>query len=89
MKPEDLQSSPKLFCENIRVGFTKEHFVLGLSSGDDASVYALSPAHIKRLRDYLAHEITQYEKEHGEIEAKWNPSIVSPVQNYNPPPELS
>ena len=89
MKPEDLQNAPKIFCENIKVGFTPEYFVVALSSGSQSAIYSLTPAHTKRLQQYLTHELTQYEKVHGEINAEWNPNIVSPVQNINPPDSLS
>jgi hypothetical protein len=89
MKPEDLQKAPKLFCENIKIGFTPEYFVLGLSSGSQSAIYSLTPAHTKRLQQYLTHEIAQFEKVHGDIKAEWNPNIVSPVQNINPPHSMS
>jgi hypothetical protein len=89
MKPDDLKNAPKLFAENIKVGFTPEYFVLGLSSGAQAQIYALSPAHAKRLQQYLEHEIANFEKKHGEITAEWNPNVVSPVQKANPPTEGS
>ncbi len=89
MKPDDLKKAPKLFAENIKVGFTPEHFVLGISSGSQAQIYALSPAHTKRLKQYLEHEIKSFEKAHGEITAEWNPNVVSPVQRANPPTEQS
>jgi hypothetical protein len=89
MKPEDLKKAPKLFCESISVGFTPEYFVMGLSSGSQATIYSLTPQHLKRLREYLNHQISQYEKEHGEIKADWNPNVVSPVQRMNPPSQLS
>lgn len=89
MKPEELQTAPKLFCENIRLGFTREYFALGLSSGAEGEVYAVTPGHAKRLQQYLAHEIAKFEKEYGTINAEWNPNIVSPVQKINPPTETS
>jgi hypothetical protein len=89
MKSEDLKKAPKLFCESINLGFTPEYFVLGLSSGNQGTIYSLTPQHVKRLQQYLAHQISEYEKEHGVIEAQWNPNIVSPVQRANPPTELS
>ncbi len=89
MKAEDLKSAPKLFCETINVGFTPEYFVMALSSGSQASIYSLTPQHIKRLREYLNNQIAEYEKKHGEIDAAWNPNVVSPVQRMNPPTELS
>ncbi len=89
MKPEDIQKAPKIFCESIKVGFTPEYFVMALGSGTQSSIYTLTPQHAKRLLQYLTHEIAQYEKNHDEIKAEWNPSIVSPVQNFNPPHEMS
>lgn len=89
MKPEDLQKAPKQFCENIKIGFTPEYFVMGLSSGDQAAIYSLTPGHMKRLHQYLGHEIATFEKEHGAINAEWNPNIPSPVQKLNPPREKS
>jgi hypothetical protein len=89
MNPEDLQKAPKIFCENIKVGFTPEYFVMGLSSGTQSSIYSLTPQHTKRLLQYLTHEIGQYEKVHGEIKSDWNPSVVSPVQKFNNPSDMS
>ncbi len=89
MKPNDLLSAPKLFCENIRIGYSQEFFVVGLSSGTQAQIYSLTPQHTKRLLKYLEHEIAQYEKQHGAITAEWNPNVVSPVQGVNPPLEKS
>lgn len=89
MKPDDLQKAPKLFAENIKVGFTPEYFVLGVSSGAQAQIYALSPAHAKRLQQYLSHQISEFEEKHGEITAEWNPNVISPIQKSNPPGEGS
>jgi hypothetical protein len=89
MKPEDLQKAPKLFCENIQLGFSPEFFVMGLSSGAQSSFFSLTPQHAKKLQQYLTHEIERYEKDNGVINAKWSPNVVSPVQKLNPPTEMS
>lgn len=89
MKSEDLKKAPKLFAENIKIGFTPEYFVLGVSSGAQAQIYSLTPAHAKRLQQYLSHQLKEYEDAHGEITAEWNPNVVSPVQRVNPPQEGS
>ena len=89
MKPEDLQKAPKLFCENIKIGYTPEYFVIGLSSGTQSSIYSLTPQHAKRLQQYLNHEITKFEQEHGGIKAEWNPNVVSPVQGVHLPDDKS
>jgi len=89
MKPEDLQKSPKLFCENIKLGYSPEFFVMALSSGTQATIYSLTPQHAKRFSEYLQNQIEQFEKQHGPIQAKWDPNVVSPVQKANPPTEMS
>ncbi|MEZ4104540.1 MAG: hypothetical protein R3B60_04645 [Candidatus Paceibacterota bacterium] len=89
MKPEDLKKAPKLFCESINVGFTPEYFVMALSSGNQGTIYSLTPQHAKRLKQYLTHQLAEFEKEHGEITAEWNPNVISPVQKMNPPSNLS
>ena len=89
MKQEDLKKAPKLFCESVTVAFTPEYFVMALTSGSQASIYSLTPEHAKRLQQYLEHQVKEYEEKNGEIDAKWDPSIVSPVQRMNPPTELS
>jgi len=89
MKPEDLQKAPKLFCENVISGSSAEGFVIGLSSGGQAQFYAFTPAHMKRLVQKMTYDLEQFEKKYGEITAKWDPDIVSPIQKLNPPPEAS
>ena len=89
MKAEDIKQAPKLFCENVKIGYTPEYLILGVSSGQQAQIYAFTPGHAKRLHQYLGHQIKEFEKEHGEIVAEWNPNIVSPVQRVNPPNESS
>lgn len=89
MKPEDLKKAPKLFAENMKIGYSSDYFILGISSGAQAQVYSLSPAHAKKLQQYLDHQIKEYEEKHGEITASWDPNVVSPVQRQNPPTEKS
>jgi hypothetical protein len=45
----------------------------------------MTPAHAKRLKQYLEHELSEFEKQYGEITAEWTPNVVSPVQRANPP----
>lgn len=76
----DLAKVPKQFCENISVAFSQEFFVMAMLTGENGITYALSPQHMKRLAQYLAHQIEDYEKQFGEIEAEWKPGIQSPIQ---------
>ncbi len=85
MKSDDLKNSPKLFCESIQIGHTPEYFVMGLSSGTQAQIFSLTPAHAKRLLQYLTYEITEFEKKNGTIETTWIPHVKSPIQRSNPP----
>jgi hypothetical protein len=89
MKPDDLKKAPKLFCENIKIGQSPEYFVVGLSSGSQAHIFSLTPAHAKRFLQYLAYEINEFENENGVIDATWTPHVVSPVQRANPPTDAS
>lgn len=89
MKKEDFKNAPKLFCESISIAYTPEYFLLGLTSGNQGTLYTLTPQHAKRLKQYLEHQIKDYEEKNGVINAEWNPNIVSPVQKMNPPTELS
>lgn len=89
MKIEDIQKAPKLFCEDITIASTQEFFVLALRSGNQASIYSLTPELTKRLLQHLEYRVKEYEKQHGEINASWSPNVVSPVQKMNPPTELS
>ena len=85
MKSDDLKKAPKLFCESVNVGFTPEYFVMGFTSGNQGSIYSFTPQHAKRLQQYLAHQLAEFETKHGEINAKWDPKIKSPVQRVNQP----
>lgn len=89
MKQEDLKNAPKLFCESVSVAFTPEYIVMGLTSGNQGTIYTFTPQHAKRLQQYLEHQLKEFESKHGVIDAKWDPNIVSPVQRANPPTELS
>jgi hypothetical protein len=89
MKKEELKNAPKVFCESINVAFTPEYFMLAPTSGNQATIYTLTPQHAKRLQQYLAHQIGEFEAKHGIIDAQWDPKIVSPVQRANPPGKLS
>jgi hypothetical protein len=80
MKSEDLKKAPKVFCESINVAFTPEYFIVSVSSGDESTVYSLTPQHTKRLQQYLTHQVAEFEKANGEVIAQWTPNIISPMQ---------
>lgn len=76
----DFAKIPKQFCENVVAGHSQENFVLIMSVGDQAHAYALTPPHMKRLAQSLTHQVAEYEKQFGTINAKWSPGIESPIQ---------
>ena len=77
----DFNKIPKQFCENVVAGHSQENFVLLMSVGETAQAYALTPAHMKRLVQSLSHQVEDYEKNFGVINAKWSPEIESPIQS--------
>jgi hypothetical protein len=76
----DFNKIPKQFCDNVVAGHTGENFILMMSVGEAANAYALTPPHMKRLVQSLTHQVSEYEKKFGEINAKWSPGIESPIQ---------
>ena len=76
----DLLKAPKQFCDNINVGFNNEFFVMAISSGQTAAVFALTPAHAKRLMQMLSNNISKYEKQFGELKTEWSSDMPSPIQ---------
>jgi len=76
----DLTKVPKQLCENISVAYTQEYFVMAMLNGQEGTAYALTPQHMKRLAQYLAHQMSDYEKKYGEVKAEWVPGMQSPIQ---------
>lgn len=77
----DFNKIPKQFCENVVAGHSEENFVMVMSVGETAQAYALTPTHMKRLVQSLSHQVEEYEKKFGPIQAKWSPGIESPIQS--------
>ena len=76
----DISKVPKQFCENVLAARSKETFTLGMLVGEAGTFYALSPEHFKRLVQNLEHQLAEYEKEFGKIDAQWVPGVQSPIQ---------
>ena len=77
----DFNKIPKQFCENVVAGHSEENFVMIMSVGETANAYALTPPHMKLLVQSLNHQVEEYEKKFGPIQAKWTPGIESPLQS--------
>jgi hypothetical protein len=77
----DFNKIPKQFCENVVAGHSQENFVILMSVGEQATAYALTPPHMKRVVQSLGHQVEEYEKKFGAINAKWSPGIESPIQS--------
>jgi len=76
----DLSKLPKQFCDNVSMSYSQEYFILALLSGQNASIFALSPEHAKRLSLSLVHNIQEFERKFGEIQTEWYPGVQSPLQ---------
>ena len=77
MNPEQ---APKQFCDNINISRNDEYFLFQMHSGAASSVYAFTPAHVKRLQIALSYYVAEFEKENGIIATEWPPKAVSPIQ---------
>jgi len=53
---------------------------MGMLNGETGVFYVLTPQHMKRLSQYLATHLDDYEKKFGVINAEWKPGIESPIQ---------
>ncbi len=76
----DFNKIPKQFCEGVVAGHSEENFVIIMSVGENAHAYAITPQHMKRLVQSLSHQMEEYEKKFGVINAAWSPGIESPIQ---------
>ena len=77
----DINKIEKVLCEMVTVGFSPEYFIMVVNEkGEMPLAYALTPQHTKRLYQYLGAKIGEFEKQFGEIKAKWEPGIQSPIQ---------
>jgi hypothetical protein len=76
----DINKIPKQFCDNITVAFGREFFAMGMHTGENGIMYALTPEHMKRLSQNLSHQVAEYEKNFGSINAEWKPGVESPIQ---------
>lgn len=77
----DITKAPKQFLDNVTGGFSEEFFVLAMLSGENATMYALTPQHAKRFSQWLSYQVDDYEKKHQKIEAEWIPGMKSPIQS--------
>lgn len=81
----NFQKTPKQFCDSISIAFNKEFFVMAMLNGESATLYSLTPGHLKRLSQYAAHQVAEYEKQFGEIKTEpWTTSVKSPLQMTTP-----
>lgn len=86
MPQEDFSKHPKLYAENIHIAFNQEVFAMLVASGETRHAYALSPGHLKRLGQYIAYQVQEFEKQIGKISGPdWSPGQPSPIQ----PPDLN
>jgi hypothetical protein len=77
----DLLKAPKQFVDSVAGGFTDEHFIIAMLSGESGQAYAATPKHAKRIAQWLTYQVGEYEKKHGRIDTEWTPGMKSPIQS--------
>lgn len=77
----------RLFCDNINISRNDEYFLMQLHSGATSTIYAFTPAHVKRLQIALSYYIAEFEKENGAVATEWPPKVTSPIQVQDLPPK--
>jgi len=77
---QDLSQASKQFCDNVLITHGDDFFIMATLSGGTGTVYALTPSHMKNLLKNIEHQISQFEKIHGEIKSEWTPSVISPLK---------
>lgn len=80
LNDEFFNNTEKIFPDSFKVVGNEEIFLMGVQTGEEGAIFALTPAHAKRLAQHIAHAITLYEKQYGEIKAQWSPMVKSPIQ---------
>lgn len=68
------------FVTNLRILPFEEHFYILIESLGPATVYALTPAHLKRVYLLLSQALKEYENKHGNIET----ALPQPQQTQHP-----
>jgi hypothetical protein len=76
----DYGAENKKYCDNVSGGFNKEIFLVGIFSGKEHELYALTPSHTKRLAIWLTGQVESYEKQFGTIDTNLPKPIESPIQ---------
>ena len=44
---DQLAAAPKQFCDNVNGAYSNESFLVAMFSGQNATVFTLTPAHMK------------------------------------------
>ena len=73
---QQLSSDPELlkgrYANNLRMGYSAEEFFLdftlmGPNGEQHVSRVLISPGHLKRVSEYVAHNLKGYEQQHGGV----------------------
>jgi hypothetical protein len=78
-KKLDFNQLPKKFCDGAIGAFGKEIFSFALTSGNSVDSFATTPQVMKSIAMWANQQITNYEKQFGEIDMT-PPQIQSPLQ---------
>lgn len=79
-KKIDFNQLPKKFCDGAIGAYGKDAFFFGITSGNNADVFATTPRVMKDIAIFLNKHIENYEKQFGVIDMSI-PEIPSPFQS--------
>jgi hypothetical protein len=79
----NLASLPKKYVDRVAIVGTKDLFFFINIIGKEQEAFVLTPQHAKELLISFTHNIEEYEKKNGKINAEWSPNIKSPFQIEN------
>ena len=52
-----LANAPKKFCDNVNGGYSNEVFLVAMFSGQNTTVFTLTPAHMKKFAQWSKHQV--------------------------------
>ncbi len=85
-KQINIDQIPKQFCEKMLVGSNNQFFVVMPLVGQNATAYAITPEHAKRLVKTLQEHVAKFEMNIRPI-PDMGGAIPSPIQTSDLPPQ--
>lgn len=81
----DFNKIPKIFADSLHSSYGKEHFVIGIRSGENISIFALTRSQMKIFYKELGMTLDKSEHMFGLIDEGSASGVMSPLDLSNPP----